>query len=96
MYDAARKTRNGLVDARRRLRRDLADWSELSEEDLLRQLINRKVVTLESTEKLDGENHVGTESMEKAEQSFKCSDGLIGLCQRFGLENKHQPTSGSK
>ncbi len=94
MYDAARKTRDGLVDARRRLRRDeLADWSELSEDDLLRQLINRKVITLKRAEKMDGENHAGTESMEKPEQSFECSDGFLGLSRRFGLESKHQPTS---
>lgn len=84
-YDVARKTRESLVGARRRLRRDkAADWSELSEEELLQQLIDRKVVTLEREERVDGGNHDGAESIGKLKH--RCSDGFTGLCRRFGTK----------
>ena len=87
-YDAARKTRDNLVSARRRLRRDkVIDWSELSEDDLLRELIDRKVITLDSADGMDGVND-GTESAGKSGQPFKCSQGFAGLCQRWRRNQK--------
>ncbi len=69
-YDAARKTRESLVDARRRLMSaKVADWSDLSEEDLLRKLIERKVVT---TSQHDS----------RSQQSLKCTESLTGICRR--------------
>ncbi|KAL3763721.1 hypothetical protein ACHAW5_008467 [Stephanodiscus triporus] len=80
-HDAARKTREGLTDARRRLMNSkVADWSELTEEDLLRKLVGRKVIALQR----DG----------KPGRSPKCSDGLVGLCRRcFETDSEKFPTA---
>mmetsp|Transcript_16501 Transcript_16501/g.35660 ORF Transcript_16501/g.35660 Transcript_16501/m.35660 type:complete len:642 (+) Transcript_16501:171-2096(+) len=91
-YDAASKTRDALMDARRRLRWDKVedDWSQLSEEDLMRKLIERKVVTLQY-EGGAGMSDVGAESEGKP-RSVKCSDGFLGVCRQcLVTENETQP-----
>lgn len=83
-HDAARKARDSLMDARRRLmsakKVEAADWSDLIEEDLLRKLIERKVITL-SDERKPG-------------RSMRCSDGFVGLCRRcLGAESEGHPSA---
>ncbi len=84
-HDAARKARDSLMDARRRLmsakKDETADWSDLIEEDLLRKLIERKVITLLSDERKPG-------------RSMRCSDGFVGLCRRcLGAESEGHPSA---
>jgi hypothetical protein len=83
-HDASRKARDSLMDARRRLmsakKVEAADWSDLIEEDLLRKLIERKVITL-SDERKPG-------------RSMRCSDGFVGLCRRcLGAESEGHPSA---
>eukprot|EP00578_Thalassiosira_sp_NH16_P020139 CAMPEP_0181084202 /NCGR_PEP_ID=MMETSP1071-20121207/4571_1 /TAXON_ID=35127 /ORGANISM="Thalassiosira sp., Strain NH16" /LENGTH=652 /DNA_ID=CAMNT_0023165923 /DNA_START=161 /DNA_END=2119 /DNA_ORIENTATION=+ len=81
-YDAARKTRDALVDARRRLRRDeLEDWSDLSDEDLTRKLIERKVILQYEDE--ENVEEVGVKSDGQLQQFMKCSDSFLRICQKF-------------
>lgn len=73
-YDAAKKTQDALKDARQRLQRDkVEDWSGLAEEDLIRKLIARKVITLQGEDE-EGVNEAGAEST-------KYSDGFLRVCR---------------
>jgi len=87
-YDAARKTRDALIDARRRLRMDkVEDWGGLTEDQLLKKLVERQVV-------VTGMKDVGAESEGKSRQSVKCSEGFIGLCRHcLETESENQPTT---
>ena len=59
---------------------EAADWSDLIEEDLLRKLIERNVITL-SDEWKPG-------------RSMRCSDGFVGLCRRcLGAESEGHPSA---
>ena len=59
---------------------EAADWSDLIEEDLLRKLIEQKVITL-SDERKPG-------------RSMRCSDGFVGLCRRcLGAESEGHPSA---
>lgn len=83
-HDAARKTREALMDARQRLRMDkVEDWCELSEEELLKKLIERKVITLPEE---DGEDEW------HLRQTTEYSEGLLGLCRQC-LETQEQNQS---
>ena len=87
-HDAARKARDSLVDARRRLmsskKVEAADWSDLTEEDLLRKLIERKVIALLQMDAESDERKPG--------RSMRCSDGFVGLCRRcLGAESEGCP-----
>lgn len=77
LADKARRTRENLKDARRSLRRHTTkqeDWSTLPEEELLKKLVERKVITLYEDDKGDG----------KVES---CSDGFVGICKECEKEN---------
>lgn len=75
-YDAARKTREALTNARKRLRRDkVEDWCDLSEDELLRKLIERKVVTLQEGCK----DSIDVDGIPK--QTFQCSDEFLEICK---------------
>ncbi len=86
-HDAARKTRESLVDARRRLMSaKVADWSELTEDDLLRKLIERKVITTTQ--------HDSQSQQMPGRSSLKCSEGLTGICRRcLEAESDGYPTA---
>lgn len=85
-YDAARKTREALVDARKRLKMDkVEDWSELTGAQLVEKLKERKVITLQSG---DGKED---------KDSVKCLDGLQSLCRQLCfLSQRHTPSKSSK
>ncbi len=74
-HDAARKTREGLMEARRRLlSAKVADWSELTEEEFLEKLVQRNVI-------ITSQHYSESQQMQKR-SSLKCSKGLIGICRR--------------
>ena len=74
--DAARKTREALLDARQRLRKDkVEDWSDLAEDDLMNRLVERNVISL-------------VETYENEEASFTCSEALGGICRRCSKMNE--------
>jgi len=67
--DAAATTRRNLKDARRSLRRHTTkaeDWSSLNEDELIKKLVERKVIKL-----YNGEDDSKNES---------CTSGFIGVC----------------
>jgi len=86
-YDAARKTREALTDARKRLRREkqVEDWSDLTEAELMRKLIERKVIILEGEE--GGQN----------ENVSQYTDGFLSVCRHcLEAEKENQsPTNQS-
>jgi hypothetical protein len=89
-HDAARKARDSLMDARRRLmsakKVEAADWSDLTEEDLLRKLMERKVIKLLQKDAESDERKPG--------RSMWCSDGFVGLCRRcLGAESEGYPSA---
>jgi len=68
--DAAATTRRNLKDARRSLRRHttkVEDWSELNEEELIKKLVERKVIKLYNE---------GADSNDES-----CIAGFVGVCQ---------------
>ncbi len=77
-YHTAWKTRESLMNARRSLKFDskekIEDWSTLSDEDILKKLIERRVVVVQET----GDNAESKEST----QSMKCSEGFLAVCRR--------------
>jgi hypothetical protein len=78
-YDASRKTRESLMEVRRKLMSSkIPDWSGLNEDDILKRLIERKVITVESESK-----------------SLKFSDGFVEVCRKCIASNKKNPTSSS-
>ena len=69
--DAAATTRRNLKDARRSLRRRTTkaeDWKSLNEEELIKKLVERKVIKLYK----EGDNEHNHQS---------CTTGFIGVCQ---------------
>ncbi len=91
-HDAARKARESLLEARRRLmsakKLEAADWSDLTEEDLLRRLVERKIITLLQHEAESGEREPGG--------SMKCSSAFVGLCRRcLGTESEGYPSANA-
>lgn len=78
-YDASRKTRESLMELRRKLLcAKIPDWSTLNEDDILKRLIERNVITVESESK-----------------SSMFSDGFVEVCRRCIASNKKKPTSSS-
>ncbi|KAL9191434.1 hypothetical protein ACHAXT_001140 [Thalassiosira profunda] len=74
--DAARKTREALLDARQRLRKDkVEDWSDLAEDDLIHRLVERNVISRVETD-------------EDEEASFTCSEAFGGICRRCSGRQK--------
>ncbi|KAL7548457.1 hypothetical protein ACHAWF_011737 [Thalassiosira exigua] len=93
-YDAARKTREALVDARKRLRRDddnkQEDWSEQHEHELLKKLTERKVVAMTDEEIKDGTDKSGV----KSRHSLKCSEAFLLICRRCVEKESKAPPTG--
>eukprot|EP00584_Thalassiosira_punctigera_P019548 CAMPEP_0172558848 /NCGR_PEP_ID=MMETSP1067-20121228/81230_1 /TAXON_ID=265564 ORGANISM="Thalassiosira punctigera, Strain Tpunct2005C2" /NCGR_SAMPLE_ID=MMETSP1067 /ASSEMBLY_ACC=CAM_ASM_000444 /LENGTH=666 /DNA_ID=CAMNT_0013348301 /DNA_START=5 /DNA_END=2008 /DNA_ORIENTATION=+ len=93
-YDAARKTREALMDARRRLRLDkVEDWGELTEEQLMKKLIERRVITLQDD---DEASAAGTGSEGKLKQPVKCSEAFTSICCNcLETQIEEQPAANS-
>jgi len=94
-YDAARKTRDALLDARRRLRMmedKVEDWGELTEEQLRTKLTERRVVMMALR---DGEEEEGKGNDDDGgEEEWKYSDAFLAICRQcLGTESKDQPTA---
>jgi len=78
-YDASRKTRESLMEVRRKLSSaKIPDWSTLKEDDILKRLIERKVITVESES-----------------NSLKFTDGFVEVCRKCIASNSQtkNPTS---
>jgi len=88
-YDAARKTRDALMDARRRLRMDkVEDWGGLTEEQLRAKLTERRVMVVRDGEEEEGKDDDG------GEEGVKYSDAFLAICRQcLGTESKDQPTA---
>jgi len=90
-YDAARKTREALMDARSKLQRErkmvVEDWGELNEEQLLEKLVERKVVVA-----------VGEEGSEGSEEhSVKCTEAFTEVCRQcLETRSKNEATASQK
>lgn len=78
-YDSARKTREALMDARRRLRMEkVEDWSGLTEDELLKKLIERQVIVVQG----DDDEGLGDAIVSDKLNSMKVSKGFDGICRR--------------